>query len=77
MRTFFAKQGNKIHNDGLDAVVQWARESIKCDPTPVKIFTARAGEKEAKVICEVTPEGEYVITNGRTLPLKDLIRGKE
>ncbi len=77
MRSYFAKQSNKIHQGGWLTVLDWAKRRIKDEPTPVKLFKARGGEKYARIIAEVTCDGVKIIRSGRALLLKELLHGKE
>ena len=72
MRSYFATQGKRVHADGWQGVLMWAKEQIQNDPTPVKILTARAGDRTAKVVAEVTLEGGRLIEQGRQVPLRSL-----
>ena len=74
MRSFFAKQGNAVHSGGWLSVVLWARVAIEQDDTPVQILSARAGDKIARVIAEISLDGERLIRGGRIIKLK-LLRG--
>ncbi|CAA9892796.1 conserved hypothetical protein [Candidatus Methylobacter favarea] len=76
MRTFFAIQQDKTSNSGWQQCLNWARQQIKEDDTPVQLLTARGGDKEAVVIAEITVERERMIENGRVLPVKRLMHGK-
>lgn len=75
MRSYFAKQGNKVHNGGWLDVLMWARQEIKSNPTPVKLFSCRGGETVARILAEITTDGERLINEGRTISLKTLIHG--
>ena len=72
MRSYFALQENQLHQGGWITVNAWARHKIQLNTAPIKIFTARGGEKEAQVVAEVTSEGIRAIHDGRILSLKDL-----
>jgi hypothetical protein len=41
----------------------------------VKIHTVRAGEKEGRVVSEVSKDGVRLIANGRYVPLRKLRKG--
>jgi hypothetical protein len=69
MVTYFAVSGREVQPGGFVACILWARERINTDPTPVKIIRARAGEREGRVVAEVTPEGERTIADGRRVLL--------
>lgn len=72
MRSYFATQGKRVHADGWQGVLTWANEQIQSDPTPVKILTARAGDRTARIVAEVTQEGGRLIEQGREVPLRSL-----
>lgn len=72
MRCYYAKQGDSIFCGGWLSVLEWARRAVKKDSVPVQLLTIRGGERFAKVIAEVTHEGERVIRNGRTIKVKAL-----
>lgn len=77
MRSYFALQGNKLHQGGWLTVRDWGRRRIQISPSTVKLFTARGGDKNARVIAEITSDGERVIQDGRSVSLKALLSGKE
>ena len=77
MRSYFAVQGNKLYQGGWLTVRDWGRRRIHISPLPVKLFTARGGDKHAQVIAEITPDGERCIQDGRLISLKTLLNGKE
>jgi hypothetical protein len=74
MVSYFATCGRAVHSGGFVACVQWARERIKTDQAPVKIVRARAGEREGRVVVEVTQEGERTVPDGRRVPVAELRR---
>ena len=76
MRTYFAMQSKIIRSGGWLTVLYWARSRIRENPVPVKIFTARSGEKYARVVAEITTEGECLVKSGRSLPVKAVLNGK-
>jgi hypothetical protein len=73
MRTFFAVQDDKSFNAGWHQCLSWARQQIQENHTAIQLLTARAGDKEAVVIAEITIDSERMIEGGRTLPVKRLI----
>jgi len=75
MTTYIASQRRTIHKNGLMGCLAWSAQQIKLDPTPVKILKARAGEPNATVIAEVTPDAVRFIANGRTVPARSLKDG--
>lgn len=75
MRSYFALQGKQIFQGDWLTVLDWARQNILLDPTPVKLFTARGGERNARVIAEITRDSETSIKDGRTLSLKAFLNG--
>ena len=77
MRSYFAVQGNMVYQGGWITVVDWGKRRIQISPLPVKLFTARGGDKNARVIAEITLDGERVIQDGRIVSLKALLSGKK
>ena len=77
MRSYFALQKNNLHSGGWSDVLYWAREKILKDSAPVKIFTARAGDRNARIVAEICVDEERLINDGRLMSLKDLLNGKE
>lgn len=77
MRSYFAKQGNKLHQGGWVEVLAWARKEIDGDSTPIKLFTSRAGEPDARIVAEISTDGERLINEGRIISLKALINGNK
>jgi hypothetical protein len=71
MRSFIALQRRTAHPGGWLDCVAWARERAQEGP-PVRILTARAEEHTARVVAEVTADGERLITGGRTVPLRQI-----
>ncbi len=77
MRTYFAVQGNKSFNSGWQQCLSWARHQIQENNSAIQLLTARAGDKEAVVIAEITTDGERMIKGGRALPVKRLMNGNK
>jgi hypothetical protein len=73
---FIGLHHREVHHGGyLDCLV-WACQKAASEPTkPALLFTCRPGEKVARIIAEVTAEGERIILNGRLLPLKKVRNG--
>lgn len=76
MRTFFAVQQDKTFNAGWQQCLNWARQRIKVNDTPIQLLTARGDDKEAVVIAEINVDRERIIHGGRTLPVKELRNGQ-
>jgi len=72
MQSYFAIQGQNKYQHGLMGCLAWSAQQIKLDPTPIKILKTRAGEPNATVIAEVTPESIRFITGGRTISTRAL-----
>ena len=72
MHSYFATQGKLTHAGGWYSVTAWASSQIQIDPTPVKILKARAGQKQARVIAEVTPEDIHSVQAGRQVAVRSL-----
>ena len=72
MRSYFAAQSKRTYAGGWYAVLAWAGEQIKKDPTPIKLLTARPGERFAKIIAEITKDGMRIIEDGRQVSVKSL-----
>jgi len=76
MRSYFAVQEKNIYQGGWLSVIDWARRRIQFNPSPIKLFTAHAGDKNARIIAEITPDRERAIKGGRIISLKTLLNGK-
>ena len=74
MRSYFAVQDKAVFQGGWMSVCLWAKQRTTIDE-PVKILTARGGEKNVRIIAEVTPDGMRIISNGRVTSRK-FIHGK-
>ena len=72
MRTFIAVQQKKVFNSGWSGCVKWAQEQLQDNPAPIQILLARGGEKTARVVAEIAPEGLRMIGQGRTVEIKGL-----
>jgi len=72
MRSYFAAQGKRTYTGGWQAVLSWATEQAKKDPVPVKIIKARPGERQGRVVAEVTQEGIRAIRDGRQVSVRSL-----
>ena len=72
MRSYYAKQASIVHEGGWLAVVEWGRCSLKKNNVPVQLLTARPGEKYARVIGEISLDGERLVNQGRFLLVKSL-----
>ena len=75
MRSYFAIHKDKVFRGSLMAVCNWSKGRAT-STEPVKILSARGGEKYARIVFEVTPEVVRVINNGRYLPVRK-IHGKK
>ena len=66
MHTFIAISGEETFRGALPSCLDWSIKQIKKDKGKVaKIFHARGGEKEMKVVTEVTQGGVRLIPHGR------------
>lgn len=73
MRTFIATNGQQVFTSGYVQCVAWARQ-LNTD-LPTIIHTARGGDREARVIAEVTGAEEVrQITDGRLISVSGLYR---
>jgi hypothetical protein len=77
MRTYFAVQDDKSFNSGWQQCLSWARHQILENNSAIQLLTARAGDKEAVVIAEITTDSERMIEGGRALPIKRLMNGSK
>jgi len=75
MQSYFAIQGQNKYQHGLMGCLAWSTQQIKLDPTPIKILKARAGEPNATVIAEVTPDSIRLINDGLTVSIRTLRHG--
>ena len=73
MRTFFAVQQHKTINAGWQQCLLWARQQILEHEAPVQLLTARADDKAAIIIAEVTVDHERMIEGGRAMSIKRLM----
>ncbi|MCX7099472.1 MAG: hypothetical protein NTV43_16380 [Methylococcales bacterium] len=76
MRTFFAVQQDKVFNSGWHQCISWARQQLQENKSTIQLLSARAGDKDAIVVAEITAQSERLIKGGRTLPVKRLMNGK-
>jgi len=67
MISYIATQGRDTFRGGFAQCVLWARERIAERPQPVRIAKARGGERNARVVAEIAPEGERVVADGRVV----------
>lgn len=72
MHCYFAIQGKHTHAGGWYSIATWATSQILLDSTTIKILKARAGEKNARVVAEITQEGMTAIENGRQVAVRSL-----
>jgi hypothetical protein len=70
MRTYIGLHGGVIRHGGYQHCLNWCRGRVSGGSTAALVLTARPGEKAARVVAEVTSEGERAITNGRLVPLR-------
>ena len=75
MRSYFLVQGKFVDEGGWDFVLRLARQRVLLNSNPVRIFTARAGEKSARIVAEIDSDGERKILGGRLCRLCYLRRG--
>lgn len=76
MIVFIVRAGNgRMLCGSFNACLKQALDWVHEDPlVPAKIFRARGGEKEARVIAEATPDGIRFIRRGRVLAVHKLLR---
>lgn len=73
MRSYIAKSYGLVTAGGWGYCLNWAVDRIREDSSPlVKIHVVRAGEKQARVVAELTSEGIRLIPNGRYVSLRKL-----
>jgi hypothetical protein len=65
VHSYIALQGRETKGGTFAECVLWARARVCKGSPPVKIARARAGEKHARVVAEIAPEGERLIRGGR------------
>ena len=73
MKSYFAIQKSNCFSGGWGSCIQWAQESLQDNSAPIQILIARAGEKKARVIAEITLEGIRMIRQGRSMDVKRLM----
>ena len=70
MKSFIAMDCKRnTQQGGYYGCLVWASKS---DNPPVKIYSIRAGEKNAKIVAEVEGDLVRVIHSGRIMPIKSL-----
>lgn len=75
MKCFIAKHGSMIFTGSWYACTNWAIQQVsKEDTCIIKIYQARGGEKNARIVSEVSNNTISHIANGRYMSLKDLWR---
>lgn len=72
MKSYFAIQQKQTFAGGWMQCLRWARTCLEDNTAPVQILMARGGEKQARVIAEITPEGMRMIRRGRAMTIKGL-----
>lgn len=73
MRSYIARAGGRHYSGGWNGCVHWGVEQVREDGSLlVKIHTVRGGEKQARVVAELTSDGLRLIPNGRYVPLSKL-----
>lgn len=66
MRIYMADTPDDRLYSGWLHCLNWAQNRVQHDHYPiVQIFKLRAGEKEKRIVAEVTAEGTRIIKNGR------------
>jgi len=77
MRSFFVITGSSARAGGWRECLLLAREMTQRNGSVVQIATARAGEKKARIVAEVTPSSERLIKNGRIIKIRRLRHGEK
>jgi hypothetical protein len=73
LRTYIATNRKKVFTSGYAQCIEWALE-VESN-TSTRIHRARAGEKYATVVAEVTPDQElHVIHQGRIVKVRGLLK---
>lgn len=75
MHTYIAitGQGNAT-TGGWFQCLQWAKQQIEDTVTVVKVFVAKPGEKEARVVGEVSLDGVRFLPGERQLAIRKLLK---
>ena len=68
MKIYVAIIGTEHHIDGWYGCLQWAGKQAR-HMQIVKIHVARAGEKDMRIVAEVTEKGVRLIKDGRVIPI--------
>ena len=73
MRSYFVEVGTKVSEGGLLHCIARAGASIDAgSPIVARVYSARAGERHARVIGEVTEFGFSFCRSGRLVPIRSL-----
>lgn len=73
MRSYIAKAGGRSFSGGWHGCIYWGKEQVRDDRSLlVKIHAVRPGEKEGRVVSEISKEGIRIISNGRYVSLRKL-----
>jgi len=77
VRSYLAESQGQTFHGSYGACLSWAIARVKEDPySIVKIYTARAGERMATVITEVTDNNVRLIENGRKASVNSFVGWK-
>lgn len=73
MRSYIAKAGGRSYSGGWHGCAHWGIKQVRDDCSLlVKIHAVRAGEKQARVVSEISVDGIREIPNGRYVRLRKL-----
>jgi hypothetical protein len=75
VRAYFALHGTVTHHGAYHHCLDWCRRRVTGNSTSALVLTARAGQKTAKVIAEITAKGERIVLDGRLVPIRKLRDG--
>lgn len=76
MKVYFAMGERQVTSGSLSHCINWGKELSKVLPhnSIIKIFKAKPNENSAKIVCEIVGQSFVHVNNGRTLPVKLLMR---
>lgn len=66
------ERARQSHSNNLPRCIKWAQQRAEATERPIKIVVCRAGEKQGRIIAEVTSDGVRLIKSGALWPRKKL-----
>lgn len=73
MLSFVGISRSGSHQGPWADCIAWCRDQVRADHTAVAhVLLCRGGEKQGRVVAEVTADNERRVTGGRVVPLRGL-----